>query len=63
MLTVIFIPHAQYDFWGAVVSGDHIWRHHKTGPGCPRQPKVQYLQCAVRAHHYVGRFEILEVKE
>lgn len=61
--TVLFIAHAQNDLWGSVVPRHHIRSHHEAGPGGPRQPKVQNLQRAVRLHHDIARFQILQCSE
>lgn len=43
VLTILLILHAQYDLWGAVVSGDHVGGHHEVSAGRPRQAKIQDL--------------------
>lgn len=47
VLTILFVAHAQDDFWSPIVSSYHIGSHHKVGTGCSRQAKVKDLEGTV----------------
>lgn len=62
VLTILFVPHAEDDLRGSVVSSHHIRGHHEAGACGPGQTKVQDLQGAVWLHHYIAWFQVLEVR-
>lgn len=57
---VLRIAHAEDDLGSSVVPCNHVGRHHEGRARCPGQPKVQYLQGAVRLHHNVAGLQVLE---
>lgn len=61
-LTVGLVAHAQDDFRGAVIAGNHVGRHEEASGGRPGKAKVQDLQCAVRLHHDVTGLQVLSRK-
>lgn len=61
-LTVLFVSHAQDNFWGSVVSSHHIRGHHEACASSPGQTEVQDLQGAVWFHHYIAWFEVLDIE-